>query len=156
MQSSFIIPWNQLFFLGKHKCKSSVSSTSFYLYKQAHPAPLFSQLWSNFFFCFNFLTIYFLASGQAKVTGSCLLQAHGITYLQTLQSRVCYLSICSMLLISCIPVRALMAIILPFSSDNKRNLIICDPWWRLCSLGIMKKYFFPFYFHILCDKSMRH
>ena len=98
-------------------------------------------------FFFNFSTIYFLTSGQAKVTKNCLLQAHGITYLQTFFSS---------LLISCIPVRALMAIILPFSSDNKRNLIICDPWWRLCSLEIMKKYFFPFYFHILCDKSMRH
>ena len=121
-----------------------MSSTSFYLYKQTHPAQLFSQLWSFFF---NFSTIYFLTSGQAKVTKNCLLQAHGITYLQTFLSS---------LLISCIPVRALMAIILPFSSDNKRNLIICDPWWRLCSLGIMKKYFFPFYFYILCDKSMRH
>ena len=131
-----------------------MSSTSFYLYKQTHPAQLFSQLWSYFFF--NFSTIYFLASGQAKVTENWLLQAHGITYLQTLQTRVCYLSIFSSLLISCIPVRALMAIILPFSSDNKRKLIICDPWWRLCSLEIMKKYFFPFYFHILCDKSMRH
>ena len=115
-----------------------------------------TQLWSYFFFFFKFSTIYFFASGQAKVTENWLLQAHGITYLQTLQSRVCYLSIFSSLLISCIPVRALMAIILPFSSDNKRNLIICDPWWRLCSPGIMKKYFFPFYFHILYDKSMRH
>ena len=134
----------------------NVSSTSFYLYKQTHPAQLFSQLWSYFFFFFNFSTIYFLASRQSKVTENWLLQAHGITYLQILQSRVCYLSIFSSLLISCIPVRALMAIILPFSSDNKRKLIICDPWWRLCSLEIMKKYFFPFYFHILCDKSMRH
>ena len=108
------------------------------------------------FLFFNFSTIYFLTSGQPKVTENWLLQAHGITYLQKLQSRVCYLSIFSSLLISCIPVRALMTIILPFSSDNKRNLIICDPWWRLCSLGIMKKYFFPFYFHILYDKSMGH
>ena len=46
-----------------------------------------------FLFFFNFSTIHFLASGQAKVTENWLLQAHGITYLQTLQSRVCYRSI---------------------------------------------------------------
>ena len=132
-----------------------MSSTSFYLYKQTHPAQLLSQLWSFFFFFLIFQLFTFSPQGRlrSQKTG---LQAHGITYLQTLQSRVCYLSIFSSLLISCIPVRALMTIILPFSSDNKRNLIICDPWWRLCSLGIMKKYFFPFYFRILCEKSMGH
>ena len=44
------------------------------------------------FYFFYFSLIYFLASGQAKVTGNWLLQVHGITYLQTLQSRVCYLT----------------------------------------------------------------
>ena len=44
------------------------------------------------FYFFYFSLIYFLASGQAKVTENWLLLTHGITYLQTLQSRVCYLT----------------------------------------------------------------
>ena len=61
---------------------------------------------------------------------------------------VCHLSIFSSLLISCMPVSALMAIIHTLFSDNKRNSIICDPWLGHCSLGILKKY--------LCDKSKGH
>ena len=60
----------------------------------------------------------------------------------------CHLSIFSSLLISCMPVSALMAIIHTLFSDNKRNSIICDPWLGHCSLGILKKY--------LCDKSKGH
>ena len=50
----------------------------------------------------------------------------------------------------------LMGIIYTFSSDNKRNSIIRDPWLGLCSLGILKNLLFSFCFLILCDKSKGH
>ena len=61
---------------------------------------------------------------------------------------VCHLSVFSSLLLSYMPVSALMAIIHTLLSDNKRNSILCDPWLGHCSLGILKKY--------LCDKSKGH
>ena len=98
------------------------------------------------FFFFNYLLFRLT---EAKVTENWLLQAHGLTYLQTLRqcnAKVCHLSIFSSLLIRCMPVSALMTIIHTLSSDNKRNSIICDPWLEHCSLGILKKYFYSFIF----------
>ena len=50
----------------------------------------------------------------------------------------------------------LMGIIYTFSSDNKRNSIIRDPWLGLYSLGILKNLLFSFCYLILCDKSKGH
>ena len=58
------------------------------------------------------------------------------------------------LLISCMPVSAVMAIMYMLFIYNKRISIICDPWLGHCILGILKRYLFSFYFFILC-KSVR-
>ena len=105
---------------------------------------IFLALVLFFFIFFNYLLFRLT---EAKVTENWLLQAHGLTYLQTLRqcnAKVCHLSIFSSLLIRCMPVSALMTIIHTLSSDNKRNSIICDPWLEHCSLGILKKYFYSF------------
>ena len=73
-----------------------------------------------------------------------------LLFLELLQKKLlcCHPSIFSSCFISCMPVSALMAIIHPLFSDNKRNSIICDPCLGHCSLGILIKY--------LCDKSKGH
>ena len=69
---------------------------------------------------------------------------------------VCHLNIISSLLISCIPVSALMVIIYSLSSDNKMNSIIYDPWLGHWSLGILKKYFFfSFIFSVKIKRALK-